>query len=197
MHVFDITCVRVLAHLSPELFNTGQLYDSSLRGGCSCEVDIFILVLLFPGSFSVSQHRVDNFSHTAVPLSATRGRKSSRNEWSFEVTKQILFNAFWNEFNTHFLAVHKKIYLLKSIQKMTNFIIIAPSGCKSWMFKKKNWADLVAKCFELQTWADLSNPATFGALVCLCSMETNKIDKIQWQLARVTISSFRMYSAFF
>lgn len=54
---FLITCVRVLAHLSSELFNTGQFYNSSFGCGCSCERLILVLVLLIPGSFSVSHKR--------------------------------------------------------------------------------------------------------------------------------------------
>lgn len=50
----EITFVCVVAHLSSELFDTGQFNDSSLGGGCSCQLLFFILVLLFPGSFSVS-----------------------------------------------------------------------------------------------------------------------------------------------
>lgn len=65
MYGFDLTCVCVLAYLSSELFNTGQFDDSSVRCGRSGDVHIFILVLVFPGSFSVSQHR-DNFSHTGA-----------------------------------------------------------------------------------------------------------------------------------
>lgn len=63
--------------------------------------------------------------------------------------------------------------------------------------KKKKWADSVAKCFELQWWGDLRNQHMLELLVCLCLMETNKIDRIHWLLARVMTSSFRMYSAFF
>lgn len=62
---FDLTCVCVLAYLSSELFNTGQFDDSSVRCGRSGDIHIFILVLVFPGSFSVSQHR-DTTSATLI-----------------------------------------------------------------------------------------------------------------------------------
>lgn len=84
----DGTCVRVVAHLRSELFDAGQFYDPSLRGGCGCELDVFGLVLLFAGSFSVSQHR-RNFSpelktRRCYIFSATRGRQSSRHEGGAE-----------------------------------------------------------------------------------------------------------------
>lgn len=88
---FDFTCVCVLAYLSSELFHAGQFDDSSVGCGRGGDIHIFILVLVFPGSFSVSQHKRHNFSHArslmrfsgklrSLHVSAARGQKCCRNE---------------------------------------------------------------------------------------------------------------------